>query len=338
MNIVIVGSSGHWHYVFESIKPDDRIVAVAPGGPDEVVDAVVAAADRHGHQPQIYADYRHALDRHEVDAVVVNPRFDRHAAVIIAALQRQLSCFSDKPFALTYDDLAAVRERRLSPCVLYPMMPLRIDPAFLAAWTAVRAGRIGHTQLITGQKSYRLGHRLAFFRHRSEMGGLIPWVGSHMVDAVHWFTAQAFTSVYATHSRAHNHSYGDLEMCAACHYTLSGGIQAQFHLDYLRPNGADSHGDDRIRIAGSDGVVEVQRSQARLLTSQGEAELELIESDGIFADFKSAVAGSPGAVCADDGFIVTEACLRARQSADDGCIVLVMGLQCSGSARVACNS
>ena len=73
MNIVIVGSCGHWGYVFQGLRTgEDSIVAVAPGGPDESMDSVLETCRNNNHQPMLFEDYRAALDVGGVDMVVVN--------------------------------------------------------------------------------------------------------------------------------------------------------------------------------------------------------------------------------------------------------------------------
>jgi predicted dehydrogenase len=324
MNIVIIGAYGHWNIAFQGFSPDrDRIVAVAPGGPHEPMDAVIGACENHGQQPRIYGDFREALDMPGVDIVVSNPRFDRNADVLLAALQRGLPCFAEKPFSIDPESLVALREAwQRSPRLLYPMMSLRAEPAFYAAWQVIRSGRLGTLQLISGQKSYRLGQRPNFFRDREKMGGIIPWVGSHVVDLAYWYTQQPFKRCFASQSTVGNRGYGDLEMSASMHYTMASGIQVTFTLDYLRPPAAASHGDDRIRVAGSDGIVEVVDGRAVLMTESETVTLELPQVTDLFSDCLNSMHGeSVFGMGAEDGFIVTDACLMARQSADEGRLI-----------------
>ena len=51
---------------------------------------------------------------------------------------------------------------------------------------------------------------------------------------------------------------GDLEVTAQLMMTLENGVSAQVSADYLRPANAATHGDDRVRAAGTHGVIEVR--------------------------------------------------------------------------------
>ena len=48
---------------------------------------------------------------------------------------------------------------------------------------------------------------------------------------------------------------------------LSGGGTAVAHADFLRANPEISHGDDRLRVAGTRGIVEVRDGRCRLMTA-----------------------------------------------------------------------
>ena len=90
-----------------------------------------------------------------------------------------------------------------------------------------------------------------FFRTRSSYGGTIPWVGIHAIDWIRWFAGREFVTVRASHSTRHNFDHDELEVTALCHFTLEQDVFASANIDYLRPRGAPTHGDDRVRVAGT---------------------------------------------------------------------------------------
>lgn len=324
MNIVIIGSAGHWNFVFENFDSSRHaIVAIAPGGEGESMEHVMGACQQHGQNPSIHADFYEALNVPGVDVIVSNPRYDRNVAVLLAAVERGIPCFAEKPFAITDESLNTLHAAwESSSTVLYPMMSLRAESSFYTAWKMVQAGQIGTPRLITAQKSYRLGQRPDFFRDRAKMGGLIPWVGSHVVDLVYWFTRQPFRHVMAHHSSAHNQGYGDLEIASVIQFGLEDGTQVNLNLDYLRPARAESHGDDRIRIAGTEAVLEVQNERVWLINENGTTKVDLMSPPRLFADFCETITGQSSLLMGpEDGFVVTNACLKARQSADDGSLL-----------------
>jgi predicted dehydrogenase len=130
--------------------------------------------------------------------------------------------------------------------------------------------------------------------------------------------------VYAAQSALHNRGYGELEMSALCHFTLEGEVFASASIEYLRPSTAPTHGDDRVRVAGTEGVIEVRGGEVWLVREgePGARKLEAACERQIFQDFIDHIEGKrPAWLGPRDTFDVTEACLLARQSADEGRIV-----------------
>ncbi len=110
-------------------------------------------------------------------------------------------------------------------------------------------------------------------------------------------------------------------MSALCQFELAGEILASVSIDYLRPETAPTHGDDRLRVAGTGGVMEVRQGKVFLIqeSEDGEQEIETACERQVFSDFSDQVEGKQAALLsADDVFTVTEACLLAQQSADEG--------------------
>jgi len=103
---------------------------------------------------------------------------------------------------------------------------------------------------------------------------------------------------------------------------LDNGGSASARLDYCRPPTAPTHGDDRLRVAGSEGVVESLAPEASVtLVTQDEEphELALPEADNLFVDFvRSGVEGRESHIPAEDCFRITEVVLKARQAAQTG--------------------
>jgi predicted dehydrogenase len=322
MRIVIIGVRGHHRYVFDELAklPEVEIVGVSSGCGDDI-DPLVAKCRAAGIAPAVCADYRQMLDDLKPQAVVINGPFDQHARMSMEALQRGMHVFCEKPVALTLEDLDRLEAvyGKTSGLFIMPMVGLRYEPCFMTAWKAVRAGAIGRVKMIQARKSYKLGTRPEFFQHRESYGGTIPWVGSHALDWIYWFSGADFASVTATQTTEDNFGHGDLEIAAQCQLVMKNGVQASASIDYLRPQAAETHGDDRVRVAGTEGVIEVAGGKTLLLDARGERELAPEACHGVFYDFVRHVQGvSRSFVTSRDTFVLTRACLLARQSADTG--------------------
>lgn len=323
MKICIIGVRGHHHYVFDEIGqlPQVELVGISSGGSDDI-GVLADHCDKVGVSPAVYNDYRLMLDELKPDAVAINGPFNLHAQMSIDALERGIHVLCEKPVALNLDDLARLEAAyaETDGLIFFSMVGLRYEPAFLTAWKAVQDGAVGQVKLIHAQKSYKLGERPDFYRSRETYGGTIPWVGSHALDWIYWFSGSDFKSVAASHTVSGNFGHGELEVAATCQFLMQNGVQASASIDYLRPAAAPTHGDDRVRVAGTEGVIEVLGGRVMRVDFDGERELPVDGSYGaIFKDFVGAVDGTCEPLTnAAETFSLTRACLLARESADTG--------------------
>lgn len=322
MKFCMIGSRGHSHYVFDSLKevPFVELTAVSSGC-DDSPQKLLDGAAKCGLSPKVYDDYREMLDREKPDLVSVDGPFDRHAEMCVEALRRNISVFCEKPIALDFASLDEIEKAHAAASAkIVSMVGLRYEPAFQHAHELVEAGAVGKVKLIGTRKSYRLGVRPDFYRKRATFGGTIPWVGSHAMDWMIYYGKSGFDTVWACEERSDNFGYGDLEVAAQCLFRMSNGIIAQASIDYLRPAAAPTHGDDRVRIVGTDGVLEVAGGKIMLIDAQGEREIPVpAPKRKLFTDFVLDVAGErPALVDAPQTFLLTRACLAARESADTG--------------------
>ena len=244
----------------------------------------------------------------------------------IDAIERGVHVLTEKPAALTLDDLARLRDA----CARHPnvhlagMMFSRYDPGFYTAKRLIDAGAIGDVRLIDARKSYKLGTRAAYYHDRSTYGGTIPWVGSHAIDWVMWIGGQPFERVYATHSAEHNAGIGTIELSALCHFTMPGGRFASVSIDVFRPSSAPTHGDDWLRVVGTEGVLEARSDSLTLIDAENDGSRAVpVSCDRQpLADFVNHISGAaPALIDASSTLALTDACLRARESADQRRVV-----------------
>lgn len=325
--VCIIGGTGHYGYVLNGLvgQNDFELKGIAPGSVGENIENVEIKAREMGFKPEKFSDYRQMLDKCQPQIVAVACFFSDHARISIELIKRGIHVFCEKPLATTFEDFSVLKDTyQQSKIKLVAMFGLRYDPWFFTAWQAVRQGKIGEVRLMNAQKSYRLGTRGENYKKREIYGGTIPWVGSHAIDWLYWFSGQRFESVFASHSTKFNQNHGELESSALCHFTFSNQVFGSANIDYLRPLKAPSHGDDRIRVAGSKGVIEVREEKVFLINDEqdGIIELPLLPRQQSFADFIKHIKGENKClVSARDSFIITQACLKARLSADEKKIV-----------------
>ena len=314
MNIAIIGGSGHYRFVLEALamRPELRLCAVAPANGDEDISRLLAACRARGLAPQCHESAAALLDAHsEIELVAVNPWFSRAADVSIACLKRRLHVFSEKPLATRLDRLDELENVwRESGCGLGGMFNLRYCGWFRTVQRAVAEGRIGVVRQIQGRKSYKLGYRDEFYRHRETFGGIIPWVGIHAID---WATQLGGACVRsaALANADYNCGHGDMEMTSAVLMELQNGVIATVTADFLRPDGAPRHDDDRLRVTGTAGMLYARDGLVLLEDAAGRRELPIEESGQCLLNLIDAL-GTPAAIeRAQTDLAVTRTALRA---------------------------
>jgi len=322
MNICFIGSSGHSSVVVESEKLREKsntVAGIAPGSKGENIEYMYQYLRDCGHSPKRYDGYIKMLDELKPDVVIVDNYYGEHAEVSAEALKRGCHVFSEKPLAASLSSLEDLKkERAKSGKKIAAMFTMRFDPEFRTAHEIVKSGEIGDIRLITAQKSYKLGTRPDFYKSRESFGGLIPWVGIHAIDLIYYFSGEKFVYIDASSSSDGNSGYGDLDITAAANFISEDNIISAMSADYLRPSGASSHGDNRIRIVGSSGIIEVMNGKVTLIDNNGEREINLMEKTDIFADFLDYIDGKENTVLnSDDAFYITETAITAQNSADE---------------------
>ena len=151
------------------------------------------------------------------------------------------------------------------------LLTMRFEPPYAAMRQLVAAGRIGEVAQMAAQKSYKLGERPEWMRHRATFGGTIPYIGIHMVDLMRFIGGRELVEAVSFEARVGFPEMGDLENTTATLFRLDNGGMASLHMDYLRPEAAPTHGDDRLRLAGTRGVLEFQESAGLTLVTADEA-------------------------------------------------------------------
>src|SRR5690606_24708979 len=141
---------------------------------------------------------------------------------------------------------------------------------FAKARELIHLGAIGDVVMVQAQKSYRFGtSRPDFYKTRALFGGIIPWVGTHAIDFARWCTGLSYETVTGRHGNRSFPAYGEMEDHAALFFTMKGGVPCLVTADFLRPEGAKTHSDDRLRVTGSKGVVEIRRTNVMITTEKG---------------------------------------------------------------------
>ena len=288
---------------------------------------VLQALGTASQPTRAFPDWREALDRERPDVAVLNPPLHLLGPLVLECLGRGIHVFAEKPMAIMPEDLAAIRALTGAPGMpkLMAMLSMRYSSEFLAGYRFVAAGGLGQPLLLTAQKSYPLmgwdgKPRAAFYHRRATYGGTIPWIGIHAIDLFRWYSASSFTEVSASHSVLGNEGHGEMEATATLAFKLASGALANAHLDFLRQRKTGAWGDDRLRVAGDKGVLEIREGRAFVRTALDEfRELDPEPVPSMFSAFLDwAERETPMLLTTEDCLAAAEASLRARDAADEG--------------------
>ncbi|MCW5983395.1 MAG: Gfo/Idh/MocA family oxidoreductase [Bryobacteraceae bacterium] len=319
VRIALIGLEGHTGEILGPLArlPDVSLVAVAD--PDEK--GLVRAMSRPPMRgARSYADYRRLLEREELDvAGVCGPNGGR-AAVILDCLDRNLHVAAEKPIALNREELRSIREKLEARNLRMTMLlPMRFSSPYLALRRIVESGEIGEVLQIASQKSYKAGERPEWMRNHATYGGTIPWIGIHMIDLMRWTSGREFKEAFSLKAHIGFPELGDMENVTGSLFQLDNGGIAMLRMDYLRPETAASHGDDRLRLAGTLGVAEYQAATGVTVLAAKSAPRQVTSlpaEQSLFVDFlESVYKGKTPAIPHGDIYRVSEITLAAEESA-----------------------
>lgn len=317
--LAIIGAFGHVNYVLRSPALSRcRIVGMAPGVEEDKQElaALSRRCELHPDWPY-YIDFRQMLQEAKPEIVVVNSIFAHNCTIAIACLEAGCHVLCEKPLATELQQLETLKRlAEKSGLHLKGLFGLRYENPFFTLQNAVHSGLIGDLILINGQKSYKMGNRHPMYSKRETYGGIIPWVAIHAIDWIAALTDRPVLQVQASQTRVCNGDNGDMESAALCIFNLEGGILASISADVLRPEGAGSHGDDRLRVVGSKGILEMAEGTVTLTDASGSRKLPLLSPGDLLTDFIDQVDTNPGGSV--DGIYATKVALYARQAADRG--------------------
>jgi predicted dehydrogenase len=321
IRLALAGFDGHPEEILRVLPqlPDVELVAVAAEASDPEAQTN-ALKNRYAAQARRYDTLAQLLAAEPLDVVAVCNHNGRRAAAILACAARRLNVIAEKPLALSRANLDAVYAAvKRTGIHLGMLLPMRFDPPYLAMRRIVESGAIGEVLQMDAQKSYQLGDRPAWQKHAASYGSTILWIAIHSIDLMLYVGGRRFTEAASLQSHVGFPEAGDMQNVTATLFRLDNGGSATLHMDYLRPATASGHGDDRLRVAGSRGIVEYQESTGvTLVTTRSAPEVvrDLPPQQSVFLDFLRGVyQGAAPALSWPEIVRANEATLAAHTAA-----------------------
>ena len=321
MKLALIGLKGHVGTVLAGAKSlgDVEVVSVAEDDPKLL--ASYLKKDPLLQKAQGYEQWRLLVEHSMPDVCCVADEDGVRLEQLLALIERDIHIVSEKPLVTTLADLERLRAAfAKSKSKLTMLLELRHQPKYERVREMIQRGEIGEVSQVATQKSYQWGERAAWYTSRARLGGMIPFIGIHSLDIIRWVTALDFTHVAAFHGRIDHPEMGETESHASVLAQLSNGASVTARIDYLRPAKAATHGDDRLRVVGTKGMIEVNEGDdaISLVTGDKAERIPFGETSNLFVEFAKFIrSGVPPRITADDSFYITEVALQARQAADE---------------------
>src|SRR5579864_9685146 len=249
--------------------PDVELVAIQDRNPSLMREV---AGSKHGAHARLYGKWQDLLDGEKLDIVGICGANGERAEIILECARRKLHVVAEKPLAITAPNLERIQKAITDSGIHLTML---IEMRFLGQYRALKqivdSGEIGEVAQMGAQKSYKLGERADWMRHRSTYGGTIPYIAIHMVDLMRWTSGRELVEAVSFQGRVGFPHLREMENTTATIFRLDNHGTADLHMDYLRPDTAPSWGDDRLRLAGTLGVAEYQAATGVTLVTAKQA-------------------------------------------------------------------
>ena len=319
----MIGLIGHTGAILHGVKATEDTALVAVATDDAAAVERLRADGVATPDTRVYADYRDMLASEDMDVVgVCNTDGDR-AEAIIAACEAGCHVMPEKPAGRSIEELDAVRAAIEKAGVhTAALLTMRTSPVWRAAKQLVADGVIGEVAQLSGQKSYKLGVRPPWMTKRATFSGAIPFIGIHLVDLMRWISGRDFTEGFACGGNVCRPQIDEMEDNAGAVMRMDNGGSATLRIDYLRPQSSATHGDDRVRFAGSEGVMEVRGAEelvSVITEDRGAWSPDLPEATDLFVEFARFLNGEgPAPVPTEDYLRASEICLLLREAQDGG--------------------
>jgi myo-inositol 2-dehydrogenase/D-chiro-inositol 1-dehydrogenase len=255
LGVIGLGRIGAFHTeTLSSLEGLDGLVVT-----DERTDVAAAVAAKHGVKA---VDTVEELLSSGVDGVVIAAATPAHAELTLAAVERGIPTFCEKPIAAT-----AAESARVAAVIARSGVPVqvgyqrRFDAAFAAAKRAVDDGALGTLHTV---RSTTMDPAPPPMEYIAGSGGIFRDCAVHDFDVLNWITGQRAVEVYATGTVQGDPrfaEYSDVDTAAVV-VTFDGGAMGIVSAARYNARGYDCrlevHGFDDTVVAGWDDGVPVR--------------------------------------------------------------------------------
>jgi len=326
LRVATIGAWGHYGAPLSEMEgmPEIEVVALAKAHVGEEPETLRRFACVRDDAP-VYDDHREMLQSVNPDVALISTRLDLLNPCALEALEAGCHVICEKPLAATSADFDRLCQalRAAGRRCLCTMSGNAGHPCLLAVRQLVEAGTLGAVVQVNARKSYPWSDDRPQ-RFPRALGGLIGWVGVHALSYIRAATGARFLSVVGMEGhRLNPEAFGHCPDHCGLVLALSDGAHATVSLDYHRPRGAPTHGDDWLRVVGTKATVETHLAlnTFRLTTAtEADASVTLPEPLLVYRQFLRSLKGDAPAEVAtalsEEILDLTRASLCAQEAVD----------------------
>jgi myo-inositol 2-dehydrogenase/D-chiro-inositol 1-dehydrogenase len=268
LGVIGLGRIGAFHTeTLTNLDSVDRLLVT-----DERPDVVAAVAAKYGAEP---VNSVAELLNSGIDGVVIAAATPAHAELTLAAVDKGLPTFCEKPIASTATESAHVAEKIIRSGVPVQVgYQRRFDAAFAAAKRAVDEGLLGALHTV---RSTTMDPAPPSMEYLAGSGGIFRDCAVHDFDTLRWITGQRAIEVYATGSVQGDPRFHDIDDVdtAAVVVTFENGTLGLVSAARYNGRGYDCrlevHGFTDTVVAGWDHGVPVRNADLHNAFPQGPA-------------------------------------------------------------------
>ena len=247
-------------------------------------DDLAAAYAKTFPQARRVADKQAILDDRSIPMIVTAAIPDQRAAVALEAMRHGKDVMTDKPGAITLDQLAELRRVQSETKRIWSVcFSERFENrATERASRLVAAGAIGRVIQTVGLGPHALKNnpRPDWFFQRARYGGVLCDIAAHQMDQFLHFTGSTAAEVVASHvGNFGNPETPELEDFGDVVLRGNGGM-GYIRVDWFTPKGLSVWGDGRLTILGTDGTIEL-RKYVDIAGRDGPNHLFLVDGKGV---------------------------------------------------------
>lgn len=250
LRMIVVGAGAMGRAWIETLRADPRWEVAA------IVDISAAALAAAGEAAAIpperrFAQATSAIEAAPCDAVLVVTPPETHRTISVAALERGIPVFCEKPLAHSLSDgVAILNAARHTRALLMVGQGRRWLPHIIAMRDAVQSGLLGDLGYVTCQ--FRIPFRFGGWRELMPEV-LIEDLAIHHLDSIRFITGRNGAAIYA-HSFRPGWSWYSGNACATVDLQLAGGVSVSYFGSWVA-RGPRSSWDGELIVVGSAGAL-----------------------------------------------------------------------------------